>query len=253
LTKDEFALLVERLWRAGVKHCTLTDGEPLLNRESIAKCEVATATFPTVWVVTNGTLEFPDLNVLYIASLDGNREIHDQIRGADAYDRMRQNLKSSPNDRIVAISTVNTLNYSILPEIVRCAEDLGMLGIIFNWHTPHHMNDPLWLNYPLRNQCIDEISKLKETRPEFTLNSFAELELMRTPMWTKNCPNWFVVSYDATGRVKKPCILGERAICERCGCHVYPSLLATYSFDGSSPLKLQGCGSAFKADTLAGD
>jgi len=249
LSGDEFGQLVERLRRSGVRQYNPHDGKPLPDRETIAKCEMAAGAFPTTWVVTNGTLEFPDLDVLYTVSLDGGREAHDRIRGAGTNDRMRLNVKRSPNTRIVAICTVNTINFMQLPGVVECAEGLGMEGVIFNWHTPSRLDDPLWLNYPLRNRSIDTICKLKGASPELILNSYPELDLLRSPEWTRDCPNWLVVSYDAAGRVKRPCIFGGHAICERCGCHVYPSLLATYPLTRDRAPRLEGCGSAFKADT----
>ncbi|MFQ6134957.1 MAG: hypothetical protein ACE5KU_03980, partial [Nitrososphaerales archaeon] len=106
------------------------------------------------------------------------------------------------------------------------AIDLGMIGIVFNWHTPFTEDDPLWLNYEERNRNIDTILGLSDKHNDFIWNTPEELEILRSSEWTQRCPNWFVISVDASGRRKQPCVFGG-AVCEKCGCHVFPSLLAT--------------------------
>ncbi|MEM5794360.1 MAG: radical SAM protein [Candidatus Aenigmatarchaeota archaeon] len=227
LSIDQFSSLVDLLLKKGIVQCTLTDGEPLLNNKSIEKCEIAVKKFWVTWIVTNGTQELPDFDVLYIVSLDGNKKIHDKLRGKGVYDKMKKNIKSSPTDCIVGTSTLNSINHNYITEIVESAMDLGLRAIAFNWYTPFSNNDPLWVDYQQRNRDIDLLIKLKEKYYDFIANTTEELEMMRNSGWTKRCPNWCTLSIDAYGKIKKPCVLGENVLCEKCGCHVFPSVLLT--------------------------
>ena len=233
--KEELGLeamdrLAERLSRQGMKHCTLTDGEPLISRESIDKCEAIISHFWMNYIVTNGTMEIIDFPVTYILSLDGPPAVHDAIRGEGVFHRLRQNLKASPTDDIYGLCTLNTLNHDRIADTIDTARDLGLRGVMFNWHTPSRADDPLWLDYDARNRDIDVLLRLIEKEPEFIYNTRAEMDVLRTPDWTRTCPSYLVPSYDAYGGRKEPCIFGEGALCEKCGCHVYPAL--KLSIDG---------------------
>lgn len=216
--------LAERLSKQGMKHCTLTDGEPLITNESIEKCEVVIKHFWMNYIVTNGTMEIPDFPVIYILSLDGPPKIHDKLRGSGVFGKLKKNVRKSPNDNIYALCTLNTTNHKHIPNIIVTAMDLGLKGIMFNWYNPSSANDPLWIDYPTRNKDIDRLINLLDHYPKFIYNTIYELNLLRTPKWTGSCPNHWIPSYDAFGNLKIPCIFGEHAYCSRCGCHVFPAL-----------------------------
>ncbi len=227
--KDELSLeamdrLAERLSKKGMKHCTLTDGEPLISRESMEKCEAIIKHFWMNYIVTNGTKEFVDFPVSYILSLDGPPSVHDGIRGQGVFDAIKRNLKKSPTDNIYGLCTLNTLNQDSIRETVETAGELGLRGIMFNWHTPSRADDPLWVDYPARNRNIDELLAIIDHSPGFIYNTRYELDILRNPDWSRTCQAYLVLSYDAFGELKEPCIFGKGAICNKCGCHVYPAL-----------------------------
>jgi len=222
MSLEEMDRLAGSLSKKGMKHCTLTDGEPLLSKDSIAKCEAIIKHFWMNYIVTNGTVEIIDFPVTYILSLDGPRGIHDKIRGEGVFERMKANVKKSPVDNIYGLCTVNSINKNSISETVMAAKELGIRGIMFNWHTPSSHDDPLWVDFPERNRNIDQILKLK-AEDEFIYNTHYELDVLRTPDWTRNCLAHLVPSYDAFGTLKEPCIFNG-GICEKCGCHVYPAL-----------------------------
>ena len=226
LSLEEFDAIAERLARQGLKHCTLTDGEPLISRDSIAKCESAVGHFWINYIVTNGTQEFIDLPVSYIMSLDGPQKVHDSIRGEGVFEKVKGNLKSSPTDKIWGLCTLNSINYSHIQDTIEVARDRGLRGLMFNWHTPSSLDDPLWIDLEKRNKNIDQILELKIKHPDLIYNEGHVLETMRKSDWTSSCPSRLVPSYDAYGNLKEPCIFGG-GICERCGCHVYPALQAS--------------------------
>jgi hypothetical protein len=106
---------------------------------------------------------------------------------------------------------------------------------MFNWYNPSGPDDRLWLDYNERNRDIDLLLSFIDKDPGFIYNSPFELEVLRTPDWTATCPAHWVPSYDAFGDLKKPCIFGERAICEKCGCHVFPSILESVANGSITP------------------
>ena len=223
---EEFDGLAEKLAGHGMKHCTLTDGEPLISRQSIEKCESAIGHFWMTYIVTNGTREFPDFPVFYVMSLDGPPKVHDSIRGGGVFEQVNENIKKAPLDKIWGLCTLNTINHEHIEETVETARGLGLRGLMFNWHTPSSLDDPLWPDERTRGRNIDQIIELKANDDGFIYNESHVLEVMRTSDWTGDCPSDLVPSYDASGELKEPCIFGQGVICERCGCHVYPALKA---------------------------
>ncbi|HEU4823938.1 MAG TPA: radical SAM protein [Nitrososphaeraceae archaeon] len=229
LTVDAFKEMCLKLHKRGIKHATLTDGEPLLTEQSREKCKVATEIFDQTWIVTNGTFGLPRFrNTLYIVSLDGDEETHDLIRGKGVFAKIKQNISSSISVDCYCNTTLSRLNHGKLQSIVEAARKLGANGISFAWSTPMSPKDTLHLSHAERQKDIDEIQRLKRLfYRDYILNSDEELELMRTNQWSSRCPTWFVESYDAYGDRKPTCVFGKATpfMCENCGCNIYPSIL----------------------------
>jgi MoaA/NifB/PqqE/SkfB family radical SAM enzyme len=229
LTVDAFKELCLTLRKRGIRHATLTDGEPLLTEQSREKCKVAAEIFDQTWIVTNGTFGFPRFrNTLYIVSLDGNEETHDLIRGKGVFAKIRQNISSGIPADCYCNTTLSRLNHAKIQCIVEAAKNLGANGICFAWSTPMSPKDALYLSHVERQKDIDEIQRLKRLfYGDYILNSDKELDLMRTNQWSNRCPTWFVESYDAYGDRKPTCVFGKATsfMCENCGCNIYPSIL----------------------------
>jgi MoaA/NifB/PqqE/SkfB family radical SAM enzyme len=229
LSLDDFRELCRMLRKHGIRHATLTDGEPLLTEQSRKKCEVATEIFDQTWIVTNGTFGFPKFrNTLYIVSLDGDEEAHDLIRGKGVFAKIRENISCFPAVDCCCNTTLTRLNHAKIQGIIDAAKVLGAKGICFAWSTPMSPKDALHLSHAERQKDIDEIQRLKRLLyGDYIINSDEELDLMRNNEWSKHCPTWFVESYDAYGNRKPTCVFGEAttSMCENCGCNIYPSIL----------------------------
>ena len=230
LTLDAFKQLCLMLRKRGIRHATLTDGEPLLTEQSREKCKVAAEIFDQTWIVTNGTFGFPSFrNTLYIVSLDGDEETHNHIRGKGVFAKIRQNISSvGIPANCYCNTTLSKLNHTKIQSIVEAAKNLGANGICFAWSTPMSPKDVLYLSHEERQKDIDEIQRLKCLYyGDYIVNSEKELDLMRTNRWSSRCPTWFVESYDAYGTRKPTCVVGEATsfMCEHCGCNIYPSIL----------------------------
>jgi MoaA/NifB/PqqE/SkfB family radical SAM enzyme len=229
LTVDTFKNLCLTLRKRGIRHATLTDGEPLLTKQSREKCKVATEIFDQTWIVTNGTFDFPKFrNTLYIVSLDGDEKTHDLVRGKGVFARIKQNISSSMSVACYCNTTLTKLNHGKIEDIIEAAKNMGAYGISFAWSTPMSPSDALYVPKEERLNDIEEILRLKRlSYGDYILNSEGELDLMRNNQWSQRCPNWFVESYDAYGNRKPTCVFGKATLfmCENCGCNIYPSIL----------------------------
>ncbi|MGB9693564.1 MAG: radical SAM protein [Fervidobacterium sp.] len=227
LSADEWRNVVrEKFIKNDVMSISLTGGEPLLRPDVIAAI-ISEMKWRYVTVVTNGTLPFIDFGVGYFISIDGTENIHNTIRGAKIYSKVKQNVMEHPEVNVVINMTINSLNYECVEEVVN--EWYGLArALTFQFHTPFSYTDELWLPYgKLRNDTVDKLLKIKEKYPDFIANTSKQLNLFRDGKWTANCPNWFFVNLDSSGKTKQPCVIsntdenGAKPICERCGIACY--------------------------------
>jgi len=224
LGSDEWRNVVRQNFiKKGVISITLAGGEPLL-RPDVIEAIIQEMKWRTVSIVTNGTLPLVDFGVGYFISIDGTETIHDTIRGIPVYKTVKRNVVNHPEvDDVFINMTVNTLNYECVEEVVRDWYGYAR-GLTFQFHTPFSHDDRLWLPYgKLRDRTIDKMLQMKEDYSGFIANTSKQLNLFRDGKWTVNCPKWFFVNLDASGRTKQSCVIsntdenGISPICERCG------------------------------------
>ena len=116
-------------------------GEPFVRKDALEIIQYAASKLPSVSVVTNGTLiddnvalalsRIPNLEITF--SIDGPKDVHDQIRGKGNYDRttnvIRKILSYRTTNHFPMISTNTTITpYGIdeIPAIVNQLEELGV-------------------------------------------------------------------------------------------------------------------------------
>lgn len=223
LSADEWRTTVRREFvDKGVYAISLTGGEPLL-RPNIIEAIIDEMKWRNVSVVTNGTVPLIDFGVGYFVSIDGTESLHNMIRGAKIYGKIKQNIIEHPEIKAVINMTINTLNYKSIPEVVREWYPLAQ-AITFQFHTPFSHQDKLWLSYGKeRNIAIDNLIELKEKYPDFIANTSKQLNLFRNSNWTTHCPTWFFINLDSNGRRKQSCVISNtleseiRPLCDRCG------------------------------------
>ena len=229
---------------------TLVGGEPTLRPDVI---ELFVKQFPKrVSIVSNGTLPLKRIENLYFywISIDGTKEIHDKIRGDNAWERTRKNVLDYVNNNgekawkdIWITMTINSLNYKTVKQVADEWYDYSN-KIGFQFHTPFMKNDPLWLPFgEERTKLVDDIIAMKERYDDdYVINPIYQLELMKKNWGGKgttpiDCPTWAIVSVDHLGREKRPCCIGSaenesmKPICEECGLGCY-SVLVGYGVKG---------------------
>ncbi len=216
--------------------CTWVGGEPLLRRELIEK---GRRFFRANRVVTNGTLPLPFWpDVEFHVSVDGTEEYHDSIRGKGTYAKIKKNVSSIKGLNVAIACCLNRANVDCIDALLdEWSRIPNIRHVLFDFFTPIIGDDPpvkkgtvpsvgLWLTFEERDRILEKLSDLKRGRyrefigaPPMTFNLMRSGE--RHKSIGKNCV--FVkhgTAFDAEGNVKKPCVIGPKADCDRCGCIV---------------------------------
>lgn len=123
--------------------------------------------------VTNGILldeeKIIELNEImpdYVdISMDGNKEVHDFIRGKGTYDPLMANLqtlsKYSLKDKIFISFTLNRLNASCFGDMIKNVYALGIKNICLSIYVTLNKNDELYIS---DSDIVDSITKLLDEK-----------------------------------------------------------------------------------------
>lgn len=169
---------MKMLYNKGVRILFFCGGETFLWEDQgktvkdLAK-EAREIGFLIINIVTNGTypLDVPDADLILL-SMDGDREIHNLIRG-DVFDTIMENIKASPRDNIVLYMAVNRLNKDVIHKVGAIAKaEKNVRAVSFNFHTPYDGTEALSLSTEEKEKCCNIIKRLmKEHVPVFNLKS----------------------------------------------------------------------------------
>lgn len=233
LSLAEWQARFEGMYRDGHRffQCSWVGGEPLLRQDII---EAGRRLFRYNTVTTNGTIALPQWkDVSWYISVDGSRERHDALRNHPGlFDSVKKTIAQSNGLKI-------TIAYCITPhncdDIKASLDDWSrnpkVRNMVFSFYTPvQGLDDAFWPGWDQRDRILDRLTALKETYGDFIVNSNRALRLMKADTArsvTDNCP--FAASsfaLNSAGELKKPCMLGPKADCTRCGC-VVPFYLAS--------------------------
>lgn len=251
LTLEQWKKIIdEKFKKQHVFIITLVGGEPMLRPDVV---ELFVKEFPKrICVVTNGTFPIPSLKDIYFywISIDGTEEIHNEIRGQDAWAKTRKNVIDYVENNgekawkdIWITMTINSRNYMTVRNVIEDWQDYSN-KIGFQFHTPFMKGDPLWLPFgEKRTKLVDEIIAMKQEYGDYIINPNSQLELMKKSWGGKDivpvdCPTWAILSVDHMGREKMPCCIGSaeknslKPRCEECGLGCY-SVLVGYGIKGS--------------------
>jgi hypothetical protein len=176
-------------------------------------------------VATNGSIPLPDWrDCNFYVSVDGTRDYYAKMRGNGAlYDRIKENINNAPQLKVTAAMVVNRDNWRCIPELLEEWSATHVKGFLFQFYTPiEGLDNEMWLGWELRDRVIDMLIALKKKYGDFIINPVPVLRLMKSKSSarvTDNCP-YSTIAYclGPDGKVKPPCMMGEKADCRRCGC-----------------------------------
>lgn len=199
-------------------------GEPLLKVKLVERCKKL---FSFNRVITNGTLPLPDWrDVKFVCSVDGTKEFHEVQRGKDTYQKIKKNL-DRPELNINLFCVITKINEKCLEEFVEEWNKTHARSMGFGFYTPIEGkdNESLWLDFQERDKVIERLIELKKKYPKFISTSLSILERFRSvncQSATERCRRDFApfngMCFDAVMKRKFPCVIGEKADCEKCGC-----------------------------------
>jgi MoaA/NifB/PqqE/SkfB family radical SAM enzyme len=205
-----------------VMHAGWLGGEPLLRKELLIQC---TQLFPLNLIVTNGTIVLPVIsNSVFNVSVDGTREYYEKIRGRGVYDKVKENANRK-DIRINIACVLNRLNSDCIEAFLKEWKNTFIQGISFSFYTPQKgVDDSLFLDGTRKDLLIDRLLDLKKEYGDFILNSSSVLKMMKSRTSseiTLRCMSpKALLSIDAKGNIKNPCVMGSATDCSRCGCVV---------------------------------
>jgi len=234
LSEEEWIKVFKYHRKLGTKIAVLTGGEPTLRMDVIKE---AIKIFPSVQVVSNGVIKLPRFNGYkqpkYWVSIDGTKETHDKIRGARIFDKVIQNIQE--NNPVVT-STIMTLNYKEIEDIVKIAHDNGASGLVFLLYTGYP-NSPLLLKGNILKRTIKDILKVMREYGNFIFYSKKMLEVYLSKEFVPHCifKTGQVKSFYPDGK-QKFCVMGNSPLlCDNCGCVVPIAAYALFKkFDSST-------------------
>ncbi|GEM_PF-5083670 len=158
LSVDDWRNLTSEAIEKGIRHISIVGKEPLLSpHETRAILETADKKrldYPEVRyeLITNGTLIKKEIDWLkdfnfyfFSVSVDGNREMHDYVRGNGNYDRTLEGIKIARESGIKNITTIFTAmphNISSLSDMVRDISDAGVEYLSIGFCFPTQLNVP---------------------------------------------------------------------------------------------------------------
>ena len=171
--------------------------------------------FLIVNVVTNGTfpINLPEADLILL-SLDGNREMHNKVRG-DTYDTIMENIKNAASDNICFYMAINQINKNAIRDVCLLAKNTANVrAVSFNFHTPYPDTKELALSRKEKADCCAVIAQMmKEGAPVFNLKSaFPYLITNRFPTPCHQCVVIENGKLSTCGR----CI-DVPGLCEKCG------------------------------------
>jgi Fe-coproporphyrin III synthase len=130
MSERVFSRLIEEATRHQVKHLVFSGGEPLLHERISSMCETVLDKGFLLSISTNGMLFKPRLveilsgasrRVVVQVSLDGDRDVHNRIRGSRvAYDRAMTGVKKLQDAALqVSLSfTLHDMNFPCLLDVL---------------------------------------------------------------------------------------------------------------------------------------
>lgn len=218
---DAATAALDSLHRDGCRIVVFEGGEPLLWRDGSRTfgdlARYARNRFLCTAATTNGTLPLDaPVDVLWV-SLDGTKETHDRLRSG-SFDRVWDNLATSPHRKLLAHFTMNRENWRDLELML---EELkkrpAVRGVTVQLFYPYGQGEgDLAIGPAEREEAIRSVIRLKE-RGYPIINSKAGLEKMIANGWL--CRDRLLVNVDPDGSITRGCYVRSRGEvrCSDCG------------------------------------
>lgn len=228
----------KKLYELGVRLIIIEGGEPLLWRDNgytihdVVK--EAKKLFYCTGITTNGTFPLDvDADIIWV-SIDGLEKTHNYIRGK-SFHKIINHIKESSHPDIYANITINRLNVSEVPGLVKFLKGI-VKGITIQFHYPYgyypygdkEADKELYLPMSERTGVLDNLINLKKQGFPVS-DSFTCLRALKHNNW--KCRPWMIASVDPDGRLTHGCYVKNRGeiACEKCGFAAHAEISLAYN------------------------
>ena len=192
------------LWKDGDK--TLNDLIILAKTIGFFSCTLTT----NAWDDFSGS----EADSIWV-SMDGVGEVHDDIRGKGAFERLEKNIAQSGHPAVSVNMVVNKRNYTGVTRAIKYVKNNPYIrSFSLNFHTPTLGTGHLYINTGTRSKVVKKVLWMKMAGYPI-MNSFPGLRLLKREKFRKQC--WITNFIMVNGLRLDECP-GKRAdICEKCG------------------------------------
>jgi MoaA/NifB/PqqE/SkfB family radical SAM enzyme len=239
LTDEQWLKIFKYHSELGIRSASLTGGEPTLRMGLLHK---AVEIFSSVQIASNGIIKLPWFHnhkqPIYWVSLDGGEITHNNVRGANIFRKVIENIKE--DKRVLISTTITVINYKEIEKVVNIAYNTGVSGIFFLMYTGYP-NDPLLVKGEKLKSVNKSILTVMKEYSDFILISKKMLDLYNTKEFVSHCifKRGEIKSYYPNGQ-RKFCVMGNSPLlCENCGCIVPVASYALSKFDSETIDKLR--------------
>jgi len=228
--KDE----LEYSYRQGSRFVDFEGGEPTLWRDGDKTINdlIALAKqigFFSCTLTTNAWNPFPDSHADSIwVSMDGLRDVHDNIRGIGSFERLEKNIADSKHSAVSANMVINRYNYSDVGNVIKYVKDNPYIqSVSLNFHTPYAGTEDLFLDWEKRSEVIDKIIRMKKSGYPI-MNSVSGLKLMKHNKFKKQC--WVTNFIMVDGTRLNECAGKSADVCNQCGYGMAAEMKSVFAF-----------------------
>jgi sulfatase maturation enzyme AslB (radical SAM superfamily) len=207
-------------YRRGHRSLYFTGGEPMIwedggHRLSELVEFARTLGFLDVFIFTNGTVPLSIEQCNYIVTIDGPREIHNQIRN-ESYDLIIKNVERAVTKSVFASITFSKANAHYLDQFVREVSATNLFkALSFNLltHWPEVVKEH-GLPVEEKKKLLDDIWALKQKGFPISLSK-AAYKALRNNDWKRPIPQ---IELGTRDKIFKCCRDVENPpVCENCG------------------------------------
>ena len=167
-------------------------------------------------LTTNGQQPFGDTLADSVwVSVDGYKKVHDDIRGAGAFEKLDSNIRSSGRTDISINMAVNRKNRHSVSDVIRYAgENAAIRQVSLNFHTPYPGTEHMAVPWEERCEIVDQILEMKRQGYP-VMNSTSGLKMMKIKDYDKTCWVSNFILTDGTRLAECP---GKTLdLCRECG------------------------------------
>lgn len=186
-------------------------------------------------VYTNGTLPLTISDCTYFITLDGPREVHEQLRPG-TYDRILENVRAAGSKRVFASMMISQRNCQFVGECVREIAATGLFrGIWFNLFTGTPEQRAEWgLSHEQRVTVLDTLWQHKQSGYPVMLSKSA-YKAWRSNTWPRPLTQSEICTPAGFWRCCRD--IDSSAICEECGYGACVELSQLFSWKPAAMLQ----------------